>query len=155
MIRIQLTKNKVTVVDDDFAHLSDYKWFAHRDVSGNWYALRNFQKEDGTRGTLRLHHCIMGQPLHGKEIDHIDGNGLNNKRENLRYVTRRENTWNRRDLRNGTKTSQFVGVSRCSDCNRWQMRCRISSGKRIGKLFKTEKEAAVAYTLILNSHGIS
>lgn len=86
MKRLQLSQGKFTVVDDDIFEIEKHrKWCATKDRN-IWYAVRGswlgkkYQKH-------RLHHCIIGRPLKGFEVDHIDGDGLNNQRSNLRIVT--------------------------------------------------------------------
>lgn len=50
---------------------------------------------DGKQKTLLLHHFLIGKPPAGLEVDHINRNGLDNRRENLRFVTHLENMRNR------------------------------------------------------------
>jgi hypothetical protein len=44
---------------------------------------------------IRVHHVLVGKPLKGKMVDHFNGNSLDNRRENLRVVTRSENGYNK------------------------------------------------------------
>lgn len=89
-----------------------------------------------------LHRAVMGD-AGDRSVDHVNHNGLDNRRENLRLATRAQNSVNQRK-RKGT-TSQFVGVSYASWRNRWAANlCVNGVNKRLG-LFKTEEEAASAY----------
>ncbi len=141
MIEIPLTQGKVAIVDDCDAHLLKWKWFCN----GGGYAARNIRKFNGVRGTMFLHHCIIGFPLNKKEIDHIDGNVLNDCRNNLRIVTHRENTSNKICHRNGRKTSKFVGVSWHKDKELWTAHVTIEGKQKNLGNFKTELEARKVY----------
>ena len=79
---------------------------------------------------IRLHSIIIGQTK-GKEVDHIDGNRLNNTRSNLRLVTRQQNTWNKK----------YVGVHRHSTCDRWVVQIKVDNKTLHLGLFKTKEEA--------------
>ena len=95
---IKLTRGQQTIVDDDvYEWAKNYKWYANK-YGKNWYAVRHYttiNNGERKRHTLYLHHCVLGFPLNKLEIDHRDGNGLNNQRDNLHIVTRRKNTLNR------------------------------------------------------------
>ena len=79
------------------------------------------------------------------EVDHKNGDGLNNTRENLRICTREQNARNRRSV--SGSTSKYLGVSWCKDKKRW--RAQISAYGKCKKLgrFKTELEAAIIYNI--------
>ncbi len=79
MKEIPLTLGKVAWVDDaDFDRVSAYKWHAYRG-GHTFYAIRNVMLPNGKRGTLSMHALIFGKKR-GFEIDHRDGNGLNNRK---------------------------------------------------------------------------
>lgn len=103
---IALTQGQYAIVDAaDYAWLNQWKWCAAR--SGDrWYAYR---KHHGK--TVRMHQLIMGPPK-GKVVDHVNGNGLDNRRANLRICTRRQNAWNHGRRKPENATSQFIGVHR-------------------------------------------
>jgi len=88
---IELTQGKVTVVDDDdFEILAQYRWFLSLG-----YAVRNKPMVNGgKRGLLKMHRIILNAPA-GMEVDHINGDGLDNRRCNLRLATRAQNSVNR------------------------------------------------------------
>lgn len=103
MKKIQLTKNQYTVIDEeDFEKVSQYNWYfqsfgyAARKVGG-------FKKQK----TVLLHRFIM-DAKQGEEIDHINGDKLDNRKENLRFCTHRQNAVNQRIY--STNTSGFRGV---------------------------------------------
>jgi hypothetical protein len=91
---IPLTKGKLAIVDDaDYHWLCQWRWV----FSSNGYAMRTVT-DNGRRRFFQMHRVIMGaQP--GQLVDHIDGNRLNNTRDNLRIVTHSQNNWNRKPNR--------------------------------------------------------
>jgi len=90
MKEIELTQGYVTQVDDeDYAVLSQFSW----SVSCRW----NTCYARGSHGKL-MHRMIM-QASDNMEVDHRDGDGLNNQRHNLKVCTHAENVRNRRELR--------------------------------------------------------
>jgi AP2 domain len=88
---------------------------------------------------VMMHSLITGWPL----TDHRNHNGLDNRRANLRDATVRQNTHNTRP-RLGS-TSQYKGVSRASDCNRWLAQIYIGGRKTYLGIFVIEEDAARAY----------
>ncbi len=83
--------------------------------------------------------------MDGKQTDHIDGDGLNNLRSNLRNVNSRINALNRPRRRMGLTSSRFPGVSFCSDRNRWEAKIQIDKTTvHLGR-FISEQDAATAY----------
>lgn len=143
---IQLTRGKVAIVDDeDYDYLMQWKWCA---LSNNncFYGFRM----DGRTGVV-MHRAIMGAP-DGMEIDHVNGDGLDNRRENLRVCTSAENGRNRRRYKNNT--SGFKGVAWQAERKRY--RARISVDKRKYHLgdFLTPEDAARAYdAAAIRLHG--
>lgn len=88
MKEIKLTQGKFAIVDDqDFENVNGQKWYFDH-FGGREYASRQFSKK-----TIRMHQFIVGN-REGLVVDHIDGNGLNNTRSNLRFVTRSFNVAN-------------------------------------------------------------
>lgn len=143
---IPLSQGKFAQVDDsDYEWLMNWKWCAVKGY-GNYYSQRGIYLGviDGkkTSTPLKMHRAIM-KPEKGFVVDHIDGDGLNNQRANLRVCLPRENTANRKPSKNGT--SKYLGVMWCPSRNNW--RVRITSNKKkvhVGE-FRSEEDAALAY----------
>lgn len=133
---IPLTQGKFAMVDDeDFEELSRFKWYAHRG-GRSWYARRNaWVAGAGKQRCVLMHSRITGFDL----TDHIDGDGLNNQRANLRDATKAQNGQNRRRNRNGS--SAFKGVTRDPRDAGWYAGIRR---RYIGR-YRSEEEAALAY----------
>lgn len=94
-----------------------------------------------SRKTLKLHRFILGAKI-GDIVDHIDGNGLNNTRKNLRLVTASQNGANRRKIK--IKTSKYKGVHKREN-GKWRAAIRVN--KKLINLgtFEYEIDAARAY----------
>jgi HNH endonuclease len=138
---IPLTQGKVALVDDaDYEVVSKFKWYALKSRH-TFYAVRNFPKGNGKQGLIRLHRFLLpGHP----EIDHRDGDGLNNQRENLRPATRSQNEWGACHKRRGV-SSVYRGVSWYSRDKKWLSYIHVSGkGKHLG-YFLSEEDAARAY----------
>ncbi len=144
--KIPLTQGQYAIVDRErYEEIARYKWFAHNSHSG-YYALRTTkEKKDGrTRPKIVRMHWVVLEPPEGRFIDHINHNGLDNRRANLRVVTNRQNIWNSRK-RKGKCSSKYKGVHRVKGEKKW--RARIQHKDRmifIGE-FDDEKAAAKAY----------
>lgn len=131
MTEINLSNGKVAVVDDaDIALVNRFRWHS----SGNGYA-----RSSGNPQTT-MHRLIM-QPPPGFEVDHIDGNGLNNQRANLRVVDRRLNCLNRHVSRG---FSRYKGVTFDTYKGKWKAEIKAKTKTHLG-YFETEKEASAAY----------
>jgi hypothetical protein len=92
-MQVTLTRGKVATIDDgDLPLVSEYRWWARKSLN-TWYAFGN--KRGNSRERISMHRLIMGA-IDGESVDHIDGDGLNNQRENLRRCTQAENMRNTR-----------------------------------------------------------
>jgi hypothetical protein len=139
---IELTKSQVSIIDnEDWVLVKEYKWYAHQDLCGKYYAVAWTKMVNGKRKLLLMHRLLLAATK-GQQIDHINGNSLDNRRENLRFCNCSQNQQNRKVT---SGTSLFKGVSRCKTTNRWRADIK-SNGKQvfIGR-FDTELEAAKAY----------
>jgi hypothetical protein len=89
---IPLTQGKFAIVDDsDYESVSKFEW-CFQPQGG--YAERRVKCSDGKHRNKRLHRFLMGDP-DGICVDHKNGNGLDNRRENLRLASLKENCRNR------------------------------------------------------------
>lgn len=141
MKKIPLTQGKYAIVDDDmFDYLNQWKWYAWK--HGNtWYALRNTGRKPN-RSNERMHRVIMNARK-TQEVDHINGDGLDNRRCNLRLCTRSQNMGNVKAYKNSS--SRFKGVSWNKINKNWRAYIRVN-GKMLNLgSFKSEIEAAKAY----------
>ncbi len=133
---ISLTQGKHAIVDAaDYAGLAKYRWYAQRaDRSRTFYASRTH----GGRA-ISMHRQIM-KPPRGMVVDHINGNGLDNRRCNLRVCTQLQNSQNSRRRRPGK--SRFRGVFPRGD--KWEAKVQHNRREHYLGLFDDEVEAARA-----------
>lgn len=101
------------VDDDDFEELSEHKW--HITQRDHTAYMHTKIKRDGKWTTVYMHRLIMGEPR-GKEVDHKDGDGLNNQRFNLRVCTHNQNQQNQHRTYG---TSQYKGVAWHEKVGKW------------------------------------
>lgn len=138
--QIPLTRGLQALVDDDdYEDLAEHKWCAAKSGKAH-YACRRVVR-DGRSMLLYMHRQITGY----RETDHIDGDGLNNRRANLREVTGSQNKANRTKWAGGS--SRFLGVCWHSRGRRWQASLEVKVGAerlRWSRTFRDEIEAARA-----------
>jgi hypothetical protein len=144
MREIPLTQGKVALVDDeDYERVSRLSWRARRDKK-TWYA-----ETGSAEQAIFMHTFILGLSA-GPETDHKDGNGLNNRRENIRPATRSNNCMNRK----GWSKNGFKGVYRVTNSSRWG--ARIQAAGRMIQIgcYDSPEAAARAYDIAaLRYHG--
>ena len=128
-----------TVDAADYPRLSQYKWFPMR-RGRLTYAFCHLPG-----GKVKSMHRMLMRPRANKVVDHIDGNGLNNRRCNLRKCTQRQNLANTRppsDARRYGDSPHYIGVRRCR--NKWQASITYRGKFYHLGLFDTPLEAAKA-----------
>jgi hypothetical protein len=140
---------RAVVDDEDFELMSRQKWYlmtrgTHRKRR---YAQAFRTGPDGRRQTLYMHRVVLGLTERTRQADHIDGNGLNNMRSNLRPATGGENVQNQRKsstYADRPTSSRFRGVSWETAKRRWRAQIRMGGKTVFSRLFHTEVEAARA-----------
>lgn len=140
---IHLTQGYVAIIDDDdFALISRWKWQAAK-RGKQIYATTDVGESRSDKRKLYMHRVILDAP-ENLTVDHINGNGLDNRRENLRLATRQQNVVNRHRTRQNPH-SQYRGVFLASNKRTWFAQI-VSGGKSIYLgTFPTQFEAAQAY----------
>ena len=136
---IPLTQDRFAIVDaEDYDRLCKYKWHVKIDKQ-TCYASGTFRNKG-----IRMHRKILNAPR-GLVVDHINYNGLDNRKQNLRLCTFAQNCRNRRPIRRAGKWSRHKGVSWDKAKKRFVAYIR-HNGKfiRLGR-FKSEIAAAKAY----------
>lgn len=141
MKTIPLTQGKFALVDDeDFELVSRYKWCIHKG-RGPLYAKTGIRKPGGRQTTMSMHRLLLN-PAPDQLIDHINHNGLDNRRSNLRICTRIQNLWNNR---RSPGPSRYRGVYWHKRAKCWEAQIRIDGKVTHLGNFKDENMAALAY----------
>lgn len=147
MKKIPLSQGQFASVDDgDYEALSVFKWHAVK-IRGIFYATRG-QWNPKTKDikNLSMHRVVMNAPK-GRLVDHINHDGLDNRKANLRIPPgngRRENALNRKKELMSSNTSGFTGVCWHKQKRKWEVRMRMSGKNLYLGSFNTKKEATKA-----------
>lgn len=136
---IPLTQDKFAIVDaEDYELLSRYNWYAAKDKR-SYYAVRNVKR---SRIQIRMHRIILNAPP-GLLVDHINHNGLDNRKANLRLCTPFQNSFNQRPRR-GT-SSEYKGVHFYKRLKKFMASITLNQKRYHLGYFKSEIDAAKAY----------
>jgi hypothetical protein len=135
---IPLTQGKFAIVDDDdYERVSQFKWCY--DKKG--YAVRGVTI-NGKHTTQSMHRFIMNCPP-GYEVDHKNGNGLDNRKENLRICTKAENV--RNNYGRSHNTSGYKGVYWHKKAKKWAAQLTTKGKNYHLGLYDNKEDAARAY----------
>ena len=142
MKEIQLTQGKVALVDDsDFEYLNQFKW--HVNKQGNTYYVIRYKRTLLKKRVYESMHRLIMKPDKGFVIDHLDGNGLNNQRNNIRICTVSQNSMNRnKTVKN---KSGFKGVIWWERNSTWKAEIRLNKKKIYLGYYENIIDAAKAY----------
>lgn len=148
---IPLSQGLVAIVDDeDFEWLNQWKWSASkqgkRPETTKYRAIRVVTK-NGKQRPILMHRALLGARREDI-VDHINGNPLDNRRENLRICTQQQNMFNGSAHVDGM-TSEFKGVCWDKDRRKWRV---AFQGKYVG-IFDNELVAAASYDEVALVHA--
>ena len=150
--KIKLTKGQYALIDnEDLDFLNQWKWGAKYDKDIDGFYGRRTQHNTMINGIsknkiIMMHRAVMeyilGRELERNElIDHINHNPLDNRRDNLRIVSSRQNQQN---LKRKT-SSKYPGVHWSKQAKKWIARIRLGNNRKYLGCFSDEKDAAKAY----------
>lgn len=149
MKELELSRGLKAIVDDeDYEKVKCYKWHA-KSCSNRFYAARNYFI-NGRRTLLCLHHVILPKE-DLRNVDHINGNTLDNRRGNLRYATDGQNRAN--SVKNSNSSSPYKGITKDikngSWTGKWKAQIQIN-GKRVnlGRFASPE----LAHSVFVHKH---
>ncbi len=127
----------------DYEYLIQWKWYLFTGSEGRFYACRKTSSKGGAlRRDIFMHNEILKVKI-GHIPDHRDGNGLNNRRYNLRYATTSQNGGNRKPNKRGT--SKYKGVSWNTQRQKWRAVIKVEGKLIFLGYFDVEGDAAHAY----------
>lgn len=137
-VEIKLKSGSTVTVDaEDYELLSKFSWY----VTPKGYVVT----------TVTMHRMVTDAPQ-GVEVDHINGDTLDNRKANLRNCTRSQNIANtRKPRKQGGCSSKFKGVSWDKRAKKWSARVQ-TNGKSHRRYFDIEEEAALAYDEMAREH---
>ena len=146
MRRVVLTKGLFALIDDDdvdrvYAHM----WSVHtprKDASST-----NYAKACINGKMVSMHRFILNVTT-GQVVDHINGDGLDNRKENLRIVTPNQNQHNRKP----NAGRQYKGITFVEKLNKWRAGIKIDGKRKHLGCFVTAEEAAKAYDCAARKH---
>lgn len=150
MKEIKLTKGYVTLVDDDdYRDLSQYKWHVRMEFDKARAVKRSVSvRVSNKRKTIGIymHRQILGlENYTTPHIDHINMDPLDNRKQNLRAVTHRQNQLNKGKSKAIKATSKYKGVSFCKQRCCWVVYIKSKGSHFNLGGFSSEKAAAVTY----------
>ena len=143
IVVLELFGGKQTTIDkEDYPRIKDYRWLLADNSQGRFYARAQIPTLPRKRKTLELHRFLLNSPP-DKEVDHVDGDGLNNRKANLRHCSHRENSHNSR-IRSDN-TSGYKGVQYKADRNKWDAYIKMDGRQVYLGTFSNPLDAARAY----------
>lgn len=151
--KIPLTKGKFAIVDvEDFKLLNQWRWNLHSTgyaCRGEYGGIVNSKPKSIT---ILMHRFIVGN-IHNGQVDHINSDKLDNRKENLRICTSSQNKQNSKKYKSGV-TSQYKGVCWNKRISRWQVEIQVNYVRYFLGHFIDESSAALAYNkFALMYHG--
>lgn len=146
---VPLTRGYVATIDAaDVPLVAPHNWQV--EINGvRRYAKRSVMHRDGTWETVKMHRVIMQAPK-DREVDHREGDGLDNRRANLRLATTKQNGTNK--ARRADSTSGHKGVNLHRKTGKWMARLQAGETRHYLGLFDTPEEAAQAYAKASAEH---
>ena len=143
MKQVPLSRGLFAIVDDeDYEAVSAKRWYANPQKNRNRRFPYAERQERGKH--IQMHREIL-QPPSSFHVDHINGNGLDNRRSNLRLVSNAQNQQNR--IKHKAGTSAYKGVSLAPRGNRWYAKIMVDGKDVFLGSFLREVDAAKAYNV--------
>jgi hypothetical protein len=142
MKEIKLSQGMVALVDDeDYDYLNQWKWCVTIGA-GTYYAVRKINNR-----LLRMHRLILNAP-NNFQVDHIDHNGLNNQRSNIRLCNNSQNHMNRKPHGN----SKYLGVSFKKSRNKFEVGIKVMGKMKHLGYYDNENDAARIYDKVAKKY---
>ncbi|MCD4831544.1 MAG: hypothetical protein K8R02_07025 [Anaerohalosphaeraceae bacterium] len=151
-MRLKLNKGRYAIVDyDDWKALKKFNWRLRKSPT-TLYAERTAYTVTNRQRNIALHRQIMNASK-GIFIDHINHNGLDNRKTNLRPATPAQNAWNRKQSNaNWKSSSKYRGVKWHRKSAKWSAQIGFNNKRKHLGYFVNEIEAAKAYDIAARKH---
>ena len=130
---------EILIDDEDYELVSQYKW--HKVKYQTRYYIQTHVYILGKRNTTLLHRVIM-KAKKGQQVDHINHNGFDNRKENLRFCSYKQNQQNRKQ---NYGKSPYKGEAWNSKYNKWKAHIGVDNKQIFLGYFGSEIEAAQEY----------
>jgi hypothetical protein len=142
-VNIELTRGYKAKIDpEDLSKVSGFKWNSHEARHKSEKLRTTYAKVIFCKRSLPMANVILGVPV-GTIVDHINGDGLDNRKNNLRPVTSQQNSFNRKTPSHNT--SGYKGVVWEADRQKWKARIKINNKYQYLGRYKKKSDAAKAY----------
>jgi len=151
IIKIQLSRGRIAEVDIEDVGLIEGRYWGAKTFSNTATVYAVSHKGHGNaKSSEMMHHAIVGKPPQGFVVDHININGLDNRRKNLRFVDSHINSYNRKNQSNCPHG--FRGVSKHTKTKNgkghheyWEAKIGFAGKSHYLGIFPTAEAAARAY----------
>lgn len=142
--KIKLTMGKYAIVDaEDFEYLNKYKWCTSMRNGKPYTARCLYDRKTKKRTTISMHRFLLGIIHSSVSVDHVNGNGLDNRKSNLRKCNHSQNMKNQ--TRHKNNKSGYKGVYWNKQKNKWAATIKVE-GKSVHLGYFADKDwAAIAY----------
>lgn len=148
MPQIELSNGQAALVDaDDYERVKNFTWTIS--PIGNTRYLMNRKMVKGKSTCIFIHRMLLSAEPH-QLVDHINGDGLDNRRCNLRIANKAQNSMNSK--KRSDNTSGFRGVAFVPKANRYQAKLHFEGRRITSRFCKTAIEAAEAYKSLAIKH---
>lgn len=143
MKKIILTQGQFALVnDEDFEKVNQFKWCADK-YKDTFYAHRRIESNKNSK-KIYMHRFIMGASK-GFEVDHINGNGLDNRQINLRVCTHKQNIINQKMRKDNTSGYKGVSLSKKYKYPRWRANIGVDGRQKFLGYYSNPEKAYKAY----------
>ena len=132
--------------NEDYERVIEYNWYLHK---GNGYIETHIYKENKKRTKLKIHRLIMNPP-DNMQIDHINHDKTDNRRQNLRICTNAENQYNQSKRKDNT--SGYKGVHWFKNMQKWTAQIWVNNKKIHLRCFDNLEEATKAYKIAADKY---
>lgn len=147
MVSVPLSNGGAALIDDEDVHVVlAHSWCRIDSRRGR----QSYAKATINSRTAMMHRLVMGVTDSCMQIDHVNGNGLDNRRGNLRVADNSTNQANIPKL--GVRSSRFKGVTWHASACRWQAQLKVRGRNLYLGLFASEEDAARAYDAAALEH---